>query len=782
MKTGIRLAFAFLIGFTAILNEGKAFQEIQKSGDRPKIGLVLSGGGAKGMAHVGVIRAMEKAGIRPDFVVGTSMGSVVGGLYAMGYSSDELEQIIRSIDWDLIISNRVGFETIAFEEKEYYNRYLLEFPIRNGKISLPSGLIEGQMLSEVLHYYTWPARKYHNFDEFPIPFRCIATDISTGEPVIFKEGYLHDALRSSIAIPTAFTAFQLDSTMVVDGGVVNNFPVDVVREMGADFVIGVNVSDEDFIKAEKLEGFAAILMQLSMAKSLGKTAENIKQTDIYIKPDLGPYGTASFDDFDAILKIGDVTGEKFYPQFKQVADSLGLSDHAQGIGLDARPIRFENITVIGNSLFPTPLILSKLDLKAGDEVTRDQVQDGINRVFGMNGFYKVDYSLVPASEGNYSLQIRVKEKSSRLLNTSIHYDNQFSAGILVNYTARDMIGKSSRTVAVADISQNPKFRIDHYKYVGQAKKLAFNLRLNYLNQELPSYEDGEETSLSIVKNSRAEAQLISTSSLKESFSFGALYENNNSKVRLNSFFPEEIKNVYQSYIGARLRYYRNSQNDRNYPTRGAEGLLETVFNLKDWVGINLQSNVDSITFSAGGEELKLPASFIDQLEDLVVPSPHATLYGRYSKFLSLGERIQFKPEIAGGLVISNDDGDKIFQDFYIGGYQNIRFGDTRFWGLNYAEVQTPNFIKVGAELQFIPLKKIYLRGGVNALGYSRQYPINETDFPDNIFRDETYFGYGADISYNSILGPISFGVSSNTSDKKLRTYFSIGLSFNYSDR
>ena len=233
-----------------------------------KIGLVLSGGGAKGMAHVGVIRAMEKAGIRPDFVVGTSMGSVIGGLYAMGYSADEIEQIIRSIDWDLIISNRVGFETVAFEEKEYYNRYLLEFPIRNGKIGLPSGLIEGQMLSEVLQYYTWPARKYKNFDEFPIPFRCIATDISTGRPMVFKEGYLHDALRSSIAIPTAFTAFQLDSTMVVDGGVVNNFPVDVIREMGADYVIGVNVSDEDFVKAADLENFAAILMQLSMARHL----------------------------------------------------------------------------------------------------------------------------------------------------------------------------------------------------------------------------------------------------------------------------------------------------------------------------------------------------------------------------------------------------------------------------------------------------------------------------------------------------------------------------------
>jgi NTE family protein len=782
MQKYLRSTFLVLVILTGIWTKGMAFQQAKSPANRPKIGLVLSGGGAKGMAHVGVIRSMEKAGIRPDFVVGTSMGSVVGGLYAMGYSADELEQIIRSIDWDLIISNRVSFQKIAFEEKEYYNRYLLEFPIRNGKISIPSGLIEGQMLSEVLHYYTWPARKYRSFDEFPIPFRCVATDISTGEPVIFKDGYLHDALRSSIAIPTAFTAFQLDSTMVVDGGVVNNFPVDVIRKMGADLVIGVNVSDEDFIRAEKLEGFAAILMQLSMAKSLGKTAENIQKTDIYIKPDLGPYGTASFGDFDAILKIGDDTGELFFPQFKQLADSLGLSEYAKGIGLEARPIRFENISVVGNSLFPTALILSKLDLKAGDEVTREEVEDGINRVFGMNGFYKVDYSLVPVGGQNYALQIRVKEKPSRLLNTSVHYDNQFSAGILVNYTARDMIGTSSRTVVLADISQNPKFRIDHYKYVGQAKKLAFNLRLNYLNQELPSYEDGEETSLSIVKNSRAEAQLISTSSLKESFSFGALYENNNSKVRLNSSFPEEIKSVYQSYIGARLRYYRNSQNDRNYPTRGAEGLLETVFNLKDWVGINLQSNVDSITFSAGGGELKLPASFIDQLEDLLVPSPHATLYGRYSKFISMGKKIQFKPEVAGGLVISNDDGDKIFQDFYIGGYQNIRFGDTRFWGLNYAEVQTPNFIKVGADIQFIPIKKIYLRGGINALGYSRQYPINETDFPQNIFRDETYFGYGADVSYNSILGPITFGVSSNTSDKKLRSYFSIGLSFNYSDR
>lgn len=779
MKKVSSLIVVFLICF---FGKVSAFQTTGLADNRPKIGLVLSGGGAKGMAHVGVIRAMEKAGIRPDYVVGTSMGSVVGGLYAMGYSADELEQIIRSIDWDLIISNRVSFETVAFEEKEYYNRYLLEFPIRNGKISLPSGLIEGQMLSEVIQYYTWPARKYRNFDEFPIPFRCIATDISTGKPKVFKEGYLHDALRSSIAIPTAFTAFQLDSTMVVDGGVVNNFPVDVVREMGAEYVIGVNVSDEDFIKAEKLEGFAAILMQLSMAESLGKTAENIKQTNIYIKPDLGTYGTASFDDFDAILKIGDETGEKFYPQFKQLADSLGLEDHSQGIGLEALPIRFQSIRVIGNSIFPTSLIMSKLDLREGEEVTRQELQDGINRVFGMNGFYKVDYSLIAANDGGFSLQIRVKEKPPRLLNTSIHYDNQFSAGILLNYTARDLIGKSSRTLVIADISENPKFRIDHYKYVGQSKKFAFNLRLNYLNQELPTYNNGEEENITIVKNSRAEAQMISTSSLKQAFSFGVIMENNNSKYRFNSIFPEGIKSAYQRYLGLKFRYYRNSQNDRNYPTKGAEGLIETIFNLQDWIGLNLESGLDTLFLDSNGEMIPIPVAALDELVDALTPKPHATLYGRYSKFLSLGPKVQLRPEVAGGVVLSTDDGSKIFQDFYVGGFQNIRFGDTRFWGLNYAEVSTPNFVKAGAELQFNPIKKIYLRGGANFLGFSAQYPIDEAEFPDKIFRDETYFGYGADISYQSILGPVSFGVTSNTTDKKLRTYFSIGLSFNYSDR
>lgn len=776
------IKFTFLAAFLLTLSTATFPFQQAKPTEPTKIGLVLSGGGAKGMAHVGVIRAMERAGIRPDYIVGTSMGSVIGGLYSLGYSADELEEIVRSIDWDLIISNRVSFETVAFEEMEYYNRYLLEFPIKNGKISLPSGLIEGQMLSEVLQYFTWPARKYQNFDDFPIPFRCIATDISTGAPIIFEDGYLHDALRSSIAIPTAFTAFQLDSTMVVDGGVVNNFPVDVVREMGANFVIGVNVAGENFVKAAELESFASILMQLSMAQSLGKTAENIKLTDIYIKPDMGRYGTASFGDYDAILKIGDKTGEMFYPELKRAADSLGRHDQHPGIGLEAVPIRLSTITVTGNSIFPTSLILSKLDLKDGQEVDRQQVQDGINRVFGMNGFHKVDFSLIPGERDDFTLLIRVKEKSNRLLSTSIHYDNQFSAGILFNYTVRDLIGRSSRTVALADISQNPKFRIDHYKYVGRSKKFAFNLRLNYLNQQLPTYENGEIESITITKNSRLEAQMISTSSLKQAFSFGVIMENNSSRYRFGSVLPDGIKSAFQRNLGLRFRYYRNSQNDRNFPTRGAESMLESTFNIGNWLGLNLDSGVDTLYLESGAEMVPVPVSSIDQLIKSLAPLPHLTVYGRYSKLLKVSPRTQFRPDVAGAMILSTGEDSRVYQDFYVGGYQNIRLGDTKFWGLNYAEVTTPNFLKVGAELQFNPLRKIFLRAGANVLGFSRQYPIDGSDFLKEIFRDDTYFGYGADISYGSIIGPITLGIGSNTTDKKLRTYLSIGLSLNYSDR
>jgi NTE family protein len=750
--------------------------------DRPKIGLVLSGGGAKGMAHVGILRYMEKAGIRPDYIVGTSMGSVVGGLYALGYSADELERIILGIDWDILITNRVGFNNIAFEEKEYYNRYLVELPVIDGKAALPSGLIHGQMLSETLHYYTWPANNIESFDDFPIPFRCITTDIKTGEGIVLKDGYLHDALRASIAIPTFFTPFDMDSTMVVDGGVVNNFPVDVVKQMGADIVIGVNVGDEDFLDPKDIGTFSGILMQIAMSKSYSRLRQNIEDSDIYIKPDLKNYSTGSFSKFREILELGDLAGQKHAQTFLDLADSLQVFIPTLGIGLEVDPIKINEIELKGNYLFSNVLIKSKLNIKEGEYVTRDELREAMSRVFGINGFYNVDYSLIKIEEDIYKLVIRTNEKPRSLLFASVHYDNQFSAGFLLNLTMRDVLGKSSRTILLSDISQNPKFRFDYYKYIGQQKKFAFNFKANYLNQQAPVYEEGIETDINVNKEGRLGVHILSTQSLKETFVLGGFFENNQSKSKFSISAPSDVKNAQRNFMGLRFMYYRNSLNDRNFATRGAEAIVEPVYMFNNNYSINLNSGVDTLFVGEDGD-FGIPANVLSGFIDQLTPKGYFAFYFKYIKFFPLNRNLQIIPTFSSGFTFSNESSFKIFDEFIAGGHQRVRFNDTRIWGLNYRELVVPNFAKLGLEFQYIPVNNIYLRTGANFVGYSEHVPLKGGEGSIlSEMQSSNVFGYGIDVTYKSILGPIIAGVGSNTSDRNVRFYLSIGFSFNYSDR
>lgn len=754
----------------------------ESNGDsKPKIGLVLSGGGAKGLAHVGILRAMEKAGIRPDYIVGTSMGSVVGGLYALGYSADELEQIILTIDWELLITNRVGLNNIAFEEKEYYNRYLVELPVLEGKVALPSGLIHGQMLSETLHYYTWPANNIQNFDDFPIPFRCIATDVKTGQGIVLKDGYLHDALRASIAIPTFFTPFDMDSTLVVDGGVVNNYPVDVVREMGADIVIGVNVGDEDFLDPKEIGTFSGILMQIAMSQSYSKLRENIADTDIYIKPDLKNYSTGSFSKFREILELGEIAGQKNLHRFQSLSDSLGIFVPTEGIGLDVEPIKIDQIEVQGNSIFSDLLIKSKLDVSEGDVLTRAELRAGMSRVFGINGFYRVDYSLINKKGNNHKLLIRADEKPKNLLFASVHFDNQFATGLLLNLTMRDLIGKSSRMVLIGDISKSPKFRIDYYKYFGQVKKYAFNLRFNYLNQEAPNYENGEETDISVNKEGRISANIMTTQSLKETFVVGIFTERSRSKSKFDISVPSDVRDAYRNFSGFRFLYYRNSLNDRNFATNGAEAIVEPVYNFGNTYGIRLQDGVDTLFLDQGN--IGIPSNTIDEFVDLLTPNGYFSLYLKYIKFFPIRHNLQIIPSATTGLTFSKESSFKIFDTFIVGGHQRVRFTDTRVWGLNYRELVSPNFAKIGLEFQYIPITNVYLRTGTNLVSSSQHVPLNSSETSIiSEFRESAFIGYGADITYKSFLGPIVAGIGRNSMDKNFRYYFSIGFSFNYSDR
>jgi NTE family protein len=755
---------------------------------RPKIGLVLSGGGAKGIAHIGILKAMEEEGLRPDYITGTSMGSIIGGLYALGYSADQLDSIIRTVNWDLVLSNNIPFNYIAYEEKEYYNRYLAEFQLDKGKLKLPSGLIEGQILSEELTRFTWPAIRYDSFDDFPIPFRCVATDVSTGDPIVFKDGSLAKAIRSSMAIPTAFTAVDLDTTLAVDGGVVENFPVDEVIEMGAEIIIGVSVGD-GMKSAYELEGMTGILFQVSMIPSLTKMDEQMAQCDIYIRPDLKDNGTGSFSKYAEILELGYAAGEENRSAFKSLAQKLDL--HPKPIKkLNVTDLKYQisKIEIKGNKMVNDELILSKLNVNVNDWVSFDDIEGGIRAIYGTTDFAKVTSELTPVEGTNsYLLTLFTKEKKPILLKGSFHYDNIFSAGIVLNLTLRNLLGKSSRAMILGDISRNPKVRLDYLKYIGKHQDMAVNATYNYLSEQIPNYNNGKLEDIEVSYENSFALGFITTQSLRHSFYVGGEYRLLSQKFKFNNITPEGLKNGEFNIGIINLNYQSNTMNDRNYPTSGKELAMLVQFNFSSRYKVKYDKNVDTVYFPIDfyGTTIELPVSEEDFNELIVkpfTPDEYGTISLRYRQFIHINPLFQIIPVASTGITLSNSPASSLFYNYRIGGFQRVKFADVPFVGLNIYEVDYDNFLIGGLFFQNIILKNFYLKYGANLLFHHDHVPLNELEsLSSDQFLDSPLLGYGTELTYKSFLGPVNMGLSNNTQDGRFRFYFSIGFSLNYSD-
>ena len=299
---------------------------------QPKIGLTLSGGGAKGLAHIGILEAIDSAGLRIDCITGTSMGSIVGSLYAAGYSGKEIEKIARDLDWNFLFSGKPSIRNVNIDEKTEFDNYAIEVPFQKGKFKISSGIIEGQELWLKFQELFLPIYDIKDFSKFSIPFKCVATDISTGKAVVLDQGELVTAIRASMAIPSVFTPIDYKDTKLVDGGVVRNFPVRDVKAMGADYVIGVNLS-QGLLQAKDLNSAIDILYQIGFYKDADDFQHERKLCDVLIEPHLEKFNAASFSSADSIIRIGKETGNSYYPAFKKLADSL------RSIYPDYKPIK-----------------------------------------------------------------------------------------------------------------------------------------------------------------------------------------------------------------------------------------------------------------------------------------------------------------------------------------------------------------------------------------------------------------------------------------------------------
>jgi NTE family protein len=315
---------AVLIGalFLVLDTTAKAFAQDVVS-DRPRIGLALSGGGARGASHVGVLKVLERERIPIDYIVGTSMGSIVGGMYAAGMSPEEIEAELIAIDWDDVFEDRVDREIRSYRRKTDDRLWLVnrKLGFNDGKVEFPSGLVQGQKINQLLIALTLPVADIDDFDDLPIPFRAVATDIQTGEKVVLDSGNLPKAIRASMSIPAIMSAVPWGDRNLVDGGMASNLPIEAVREMGADIVIAVDIStplsEEDV--ADSLLSVVEQLTGFLTRRNVEAEIATLGAEDILLVPDLGDIGSGDFDRIAEAIPTGAESAEAHLTELRRLS-------------------------------------------------------------------------------------------------------------------------------------------------------------------------------------------------------------------------------------------------------------------------------------------------------------------------------------------------------------------------------------------------------------------------------------------------------------------------------
>jgi len=459
-------------------------------GDRPKIGLVLSGGGAKGIAHVGFLRVMEKAGIHPDYIAGTSMGSLVGALYAIGFSVDSIESLLHHQDWNEVLSNKINYRRLNMEEKKDYGEYIAEFPFYGWKPGLPSGAIKGQELELLFEKLTISVAGDSSFDQFYIPYRAVATDLLTGSAYVFSEGPLALAMRSSMSIPTIMQPVNYKVMMLVDGGLVENFPVSVAKDMGADIIIGVYTGGQ-LLPEEDLTSLIAILKQSSLMGGILDAKKQRKNVDIYIEPYLNDMSAADFNNADEFYKRGYDAAMKQLPELEALANYVNQFKPS-----------YEKRTELTDSAFITEVDYSKIKerkyRKLAEEVLSpdlntylhvNDIKENVDRLYGTRLFRKVGYHFSKAdSSSGIKLVYDVIQREPKHLDLAIQYRNESKIGLIINANFRNVIFPMSKLDLKFKISEYPAARIRYFSYMGFSTKIGSSISYNLLTSQVPIYD------------------------------------------------------------------------------------------------------------------------------------------------------------------------------------------------------------------------------------------------------------------------------------------------------
>lgn len=723
---------------------------------RPKVGLVLSGGGAKGISHIGILQAIDSAGLKIDYLTGTSMGSIIGGLYAIGYSGAEIEKISDNLDWDAILSNKPNYSDISIEEKDEYGQYSIELGMKDYKPQIATGLIESEELWLKLNELFLPVYDIKDFSKFNIPFKCIATDLSDGKAVVMEDGEIVTALRSSMAIPSVFTAIDYDSTKLVDGGIIRNFPVTDIKEMGADIVIGVNLFT-GLPDISKLNDLLDVFYQITQYRDAEDLVIEKALCNLIIEPPVGDYSAGSFDATAEIMKIGKEMGKLYYPYFKHLADSLN-NLYPVAYSPDGRLPKIEKIVIDeiafeGMNHTSMSLLLDKIQIKPGQAYTASQINKGFRKAYSSRYYDNVYYELKPTSPGHANLVCKVKESLLTQIKLGLSYHSYTGAALIANVTVRNLFLDKSRTMFKIAAGEYFRGLIEHKQAFGPKANNYVNLSWRSENLPLNLYDGAKKTSLYNLKYWQFDLNYTRVFGTNWSLASGF-------KLQKNMFSPEVADDTtyngnYKNYYGY-VRSESKTTDRNNYPTRGYEFSTEAgvVFGRKADMKIN---NGDGSTSDGSGIVDGKPEFYRFMVN--------------FSRYHSINEKLVFLYNLQTGLTLNSQG--FIFDNYYIGGVQQLTDRQMVFVGINEAQLTTRSVSTAMAGLQYNFSGNLFLTGKANTGMYN--YSTLENLYEENDLKWINGFSLG--LGYNLGVMPMEFTAMYSPEMGTVYSHIKIGFLF-----
>ncbi|MCK0161394.1 patatin-like phospholipase family protein [Allomuricauda sp. F6463D] len=726
----------------------------------PKVGLVLSGGGAKGLAHIGVLKVIEESGVKVDFIGGTSMGAIIGALYASGYSAKQLDSIFRSTDFTNLIQDNVPRSAKTFYEKEDSERYALSLPFDNFKVSFPQAISGGQNIYNLLVQLLFHVKDVRDFSELPIPFLCVATDMETGDEVLLDKGYLPEAIVASGTFPSLFEPAEIDDQILIDGGVVNNYPIDYVKAMGADIIIGVDVQ-HDLATRESLSSATEILLQINNYRTVNDMKRKSKKTDVYIRPDIEKFSVIDFEKGNQIVTNGEISARDKIEKLNQIAQAQNKVSKPSNKIVMVDSLTINRMIIEGNDRYTRGFIKGKLRFNLAEKISFDDLRQGINNLSATGNFKAIRYDLVSNGLGT-DLILKLKENPIKMfIKMSAHYDDLYKSAALINLTKKNFLMKDDVASFDFILGDHIRYNMQYYLDKGYYWSFGINSKLTDFdadadfslirdNFNVPNDPNIQRINIDVTDLTN---QIYLQTVLKEEFAFtiGAEHKFLNYSTRtLNKIDPE-------AEIAISASNQRSTFENSNYFSVFSQIKLDTYDDKYfPTSGLLFDGDMHFYAFSS---------DYNDNFSELAVAK------ARLGGVFSLSNNLILNIEASGGVKLGTS---KISSfDFILGGFGNNFVNNfVPFFGYDFLSIPGNSYVKGYGRLDYRIAPK-----------HHALFSANFANVADDLFRTGDWFeepsfsGYGLGYGFESFLGPIQLYYSWSPEISDGHFFVSVGYWF-----